>query len=142
VQQIQEMWRKLNGNERLVGYGAIVVLVSWLVGVVGGGGIGGSWAFLAAIAALVIYYLKYAPNQNINWPAPLPTIVLIITGIAAVLSILGVLTLFGYLGLFFGGLYLIATIGNAVGAAIMAWGAWKEYQAMPKTPPPPPPPTA
>ena len=129
---VQEFWKKLNANEKLVGYGIVIVLISWLVGIVTGGGFGSSWAFVAAIAVAIIYWLKYAPNQSITWPAPIQTIVLVISGIAALLSILGLLTLLGLLS-FLGILYLLAVLLNAVGAGIMAYGAWKEYQAMPKT---------
>jgi hypothetical protein len=143
VAQIQEIWRKLNANERLVGWGAIVVLISWLVGLVSGGG---GWSVLAAIVVLVIYYLKYTPSQSITWPAPIPTIVLVVSGISAlfaILAVLSLLSLFGAFGSLFGGFfigYLVAGIGNAVGAAMMALGAWREYQAMPKASAPPPPP--
>ena len=129
---ITAFWNKLNANEKLVGYGIIVILVSWLVGLVTGGGFGSSWAFVAAIAVAIIYWLKYAPNQSITWPAPIQTIVLVIAGIAALLSILGLLGLLSFLS-FLGIGYLIAVLGNAVGAGLMAYGAWMEYQAMPKT---------
>lgn len=129
---ITAFWNKLNANEKLVGYGIIVILVSWLVGLVTGGGFGSSWAFVAAVAVAIIYWLKYAPNQSITWPAPIQTIVLVIAGIAALLSILGLLGLLSFLS-FLGIGYLIAVLGNAVGAGLMAYGAWMEYQAMPKT---------
>jgi hypothetical protein len=96
---------------------------------------------------LVIYYLKYAPNQSINWPAPIPTIVLVITGISAIFAVLGllgllsVLSLVGAFGGFFVG-YILAGLANAVGSGMMALGAWREYQAMPKASAPPPPPPA
>jgi hypothetical protein len=132
VAQVQEMWRKLNANERLVGYGAIIVLVSWLVGLVGGGGI--SYGFITAIIVLVIYWLKYAPNSSVNWPLPVPTLVLLITGISALLAVLTFLPALG-LGLFFyGGIWFIALLADIVGVLVMAYGAWREYQAMPKTP--------
>jgi hypothetical protein len=118
VAQIQEMWQKLNANERLVSYGAIIVLVAWLVGLIGGGGFG--------------------------WPLPVPTLVLLITGISAVLVVLTVLPVLG-LGLFFyGGIWVLAFIADVVGVIVMAYGAWREYQSVPKTPtaPPPPPPPA
>jgi hypothetical protein len=135
---ITAFWNKLNANEKLVGYGIIVILVSWLVGLVTGGGFGSSWAFVAAVAVAIIYWLKYAPNQSITWPAPIQTIVLVIAGIAALLSILGLLGLLSFLS-FLGIGYLIAVLGNAVGAGLMAYGAWMEYQAMPKTATPAPP---
>ena len=130
--QIQAMWANLNANERLVGYGAIIVIISSLIGIVAGGGIG--YGLITAILVLVIYYLKYSPGSNINWPAPVATIVLITTGISAVLLILTLLPLLGALGFFFyGGLWLIAFLVDVVGVLVMAWGAWREYQAQPKT---------
>ena len=62
--QLQAMWAKLNANERLVTYGAIIVLIAWLVSLVGGGGL--TYGFITAIIVLVIYWLKYAPNQTIT----------------------------------------------------------------------------
>lgn len=127
--QLQAMWAKLNANERLVGYGAIIALISWLVGLVSGGG---GYGVVTAIIVLVIYYLKYTPNSNVNWPLPVPTLVLLVAGISAILAILAVLPVLG-LGLFFyGGLWLIAYLGGVVGVIVMAYGAWREYQAMPK----------
>lgn len=128
--QIQEMWRKLNANERLVGYGAIIVLIAWLVGLVSGGG---GYGFVAAILVLVIYWLKYAPNSSVTWPLPVPTLVLIITGISALLAVLAILPLLGVLGLLgYGGIWLLAFIAGVVGVLVMVYGAWREYQAMPK----------
>jgi hypothetical protein len=132
VAQVQEMWAKLNANERLVAYGAIIVLISWLVGLLGGGGI--SYGFITAIIVLVIYWLKYAPNQNVTWPLPVATLVLIITGISALLVVLTFLPALG-LGLFFyGGIWFIALLADVVGVLVMVYGAWREYQAAPKTP--------
>lgn len=128
--QIQEMWRKLNANERLVGYGAIIVLISWLVSLVGGGGV--SYGFITAILVMVIYWLKYAPNSSVTWPLPIPTLVLVITGISAVLAVLAVLPVLSLGFFFYGGLWLIAYLGGVVGVLVMAYGAWREYQAMPK----------
>ena len=148
---VQEIWRKFNANERLAAIGAIVIIISWIVGAAGAFGIGsGTLPLVGAIAVLVIYYLKYAPNQNINWPTPVPLIVLGISGVVALIALLGALSILGALGALssFLGLYTLAIIGTAVGAVIMVWGAWQEYQAVPKTttaappvdntPPPPP----
>jgi hypothetical protein len=149
---IQEFWNKLNANEKLVGYGAITVAVAFLIGLVGGSFGYGSTDLIAAIVIMAIYWLKYSPNQ-IKWPAPVPTIVLVIAGISAILALLGLLPALA----FFGSLFGIAGILNAIGCGVMAYGAWKEYQAMPKpatgstTPPsssaapmsaPPPPPAS
>jgi hypothetical protein len=126
---IQAFWNKLNANEKLVMYGAGIVVIAFLIGAVGGGFGTGSLDLIAAIAIAVIYWLKYSPNQ-ITWPAPVQTIVLIIAGISAVFALLAVLGWIGFFGL---GLYGIGIIVNAIGCGVMAYGAWKEYQAMPKT---------
>jgi hypothetical protein len=150
VAQIQEMWNKLNANERLVGYGAIIVLVSWIVGLVAGGSI--SYGIITAILVLVIYWLKYAPNSSVNWPLPVPTLVLVITGISAVLVVLSVLPVLALGFFFYGGIWVLAFIADVVGVIVMVYGAWREYQASPKasappssapppSAPPPPPPT-
>jgi hypothetical protein len=133
-----EFWNKLNANERVVGIGAIVVIASWLVAVATGGAFGASLALLGAVAVLVIYYLKYSPTQNVNFPAPVPTLVLIVSGIAAAVAVLGALNIVTAFGAFasFLGLLVLSVIGTAVGAVVMAWGAWQEYQAMPRTTPP------
>ena len=134
---ISAFWNKLNANEKMVMYGAIIVVVAFLIGLVGSYGFGSASSdLIAAIAITIIYWLKYSPNK-INWPAPVATIVVVIAGIAAIFAILAALTamtlLFGF------GLYGIGLIVNAVGCAVMAWFAYKEYQAMPKTTPPAPP---
>jgi hypothetical protein len=136
---VQEIWQKFNANERLVATGAVVVIVAWLVGIVSAYGLATSTiTLLGAIAVLVVYYLKYAPNQYMTWPAPIPTIVLGISAIAALLAVINALQWIGVSSLF-GGLAILGVLGAAVGALIMVWGAWQEYQAMPKTAPPAPP---
>jgi multisubunit Na+/H+ antiporter MnhG subunit len=128
-------WNKLNANERLAGIGAIVVIVGFIVSLLGSYGFGANTlVLLGAIAVLVIYYLKYSPTQTMTWPAPIPTIVLAISAIAALLAILGVLPALGLLGGL--GLYTLGAILTVIGAVIMVWGAWQEYQAMPKATPP------
>jgi membrane associated rhomboid family serine protease len=133
---VQEIWQKFNANERLVAIGAVIVIVAWLVGIVVGYGFGASTiGLLGAIGVLVVYYLKYAPNQNINWPAPIPTIVLGIAAIAALLILIQALSILRFLD----GADALVAVGSIIGGALMAWGAWQEYQAMPKTAPPSPP---
>ena len=136
---VQEIWQKFNANERLAAIGAVVVIVSWLVGIVSAYGLATSTiTLLGALAVLAIYYLKYAPNQNINWPAPIQTIVLGVSAVAALLAVINALQWIGVSSLF-GGLAILGVLGAAVGALIMVWGAWQEYQAMPKAAPPSPP---
>lgn len=135
---VQEWWRKLNANERFAAQGAIVVFIASLLG-------GGWISLFGAAAVLVIYWLKYAPNQSIAWPAPIPLITLAISGIVGLLALVGLLGLLGLGGLFgafggvFGGMYIVflaGTIATAIGAALMVLGTWREYQALPKTTPP------
>ena len=135
---VQACWNKLNANEKLVMYGAGIVVVAFILGAVGGGLYSyGNVALVSAIAVAVIYWLKYSPNQ-ITWPAPVQTIVLGIAGIAAALALLAGLFSLSAIASLWG----LATIATAVGAVIMAWGAYKEYQAMPKATPPATPPAA
>jgi hypothetical protein len=152
VPQVQEVWNKLNPRERLTAIGALVVALSWIVSLAGYGVSAGTISLLGAIAVLVILYLKYNPNQSVTWPAPIPTIVLAISGVVALLAAIDVLTSLRYLGLFGFGVGIVALILEAVGAALMVWGAWQEYQltkpattsasASSTTPPPAAPPPA
>jgi hypothetical protein len=135
---VQEIWAKFNANERLVGIGALVIIVSWIVGIVGGY-VGTSFlALLGAIAVLVVLYLKYSPTSNVTWPAPVPVILLAITAVVGVVELLALLQLLSILGALslFGGifaLYLLAAIGTVVGAAIMLWGSYQEWSVSKRT---------
>jgi hypothetical protein len=148
-----QIWDKFNPRERLTAIGAALVILGFIVSIAGYGIGAGTISLLGAIAVLAIFYLKYAPNQNITWPVPVPLLVLGIAGIVAILAALDVLTSLRYLGLLGVGIGVLALILEAVGAGLMAWGAWQEYQiekpAMPNlgggtsaTPPPAPPPAA
>ncbi|MEO5704196.1 MAG: hypothetical protein ABIZ52_06405 [Candidatus Limnocylindrales bacterium] len=141
---ITAFWNKLNSNEKMVMYGAIIVVIAFLIGIAGSAGFGSaSTDLIAAIAITVLYWLKYSPNK-MNWPAPIQTIVLVIAGIATIFALLAALGALAFLFAF--GLYGIAILVNAVGCVVMAWFAYKEYQAMPKAsapmPPAPPAPPA
>lgn len=139
---VMEFWKKLNANEKMVMYGAGIVVVAFLLGIVGSYGFGSSTGdIVAAIVVGVVYWLKYSPNK-ITWPAPVETIVLVVAGIAAIFALLGALSALAFLFAF--GLGGIAVIVNFVGCAIMAWFAYKEYQKLPKAaaPTPPAPPAA
>ena len=130
--QIQEVWNKFNPRERLTAMGALAVAVGWIISLAGSFGLGGNTiALVGAIVVLVILFLKYSPNQSITWPAPVPLIILGISGIVALL-LLGLINFpapglaGGFRGFF--GAAIIAAIVTAVGAGIMVWGAWQEYQ--------------
>src|SRR5215218_925740 len=111
---VTQFWNKLNANEKIVMYGAIIAVVAFLVGVASGGFGSGSLDLVAAIAVVVIYWLKYSPNK-ISWPAPVQTIVLIIAGISAIFALLALIGWIGFLGF---GLYGIAILLNAVGCGV------------------------
>jgi len=126
--QVQEIWNKLNPRERLTATGALIVVLGWIVGVVARGLGTGTLALglIGGIAVLVVLYLKYA-NPTIQWPVAVPLITL---GIAAIVAIFAVLTLIDWLGYLnaLGITGLVALGLYVVGALLMAWGAWKEYQ--------------
>lgn len=160
---VNEILAKLNMNEKIIGGGAAAILVGWILGIVLTGisafGVtgAGSWygssgaqgtgiiALLAGIAAVVVIYLKYAPNMKIAWPAPIPMILLVIAAIAAIAGLLGLFQAFTYdpfAGLCTGllssacgalpskpiTLYVAALLVLAGGGA-MAYGAYMEYTA-------------
>jgi hypothetical protein len=136
----QQFMSKLNANEKQVVYGAAIVLVAFLVGLVSGYGYlgNGTGDLAAAVAIVVIYWLKYQPNP-INWPIPPQTLVVAIAGVSAFFAVLGVLAWIGVIGTSLISLFTIAIVLNAIGCGVMAYGAWNEYQALPKTAPPAPP---
>ena len=154
---LNEILAKINPREKLIGIGAIVFVVGWLVGFLlasvsyagftagnvwnssGGTGIG-FVGLLAAIAAVVVIYLKYAPNMKITWPAPIPVILLGIAGVAAVIALYLLWNNFSNsqdwnkLASLAGAAYpswpitdYIAVAGVVVGAGIMVWGAYQEW---------------
>ena len=130
----QQFMSKLNANEKQVIYGAIIVLVASLIGIASSFGYlgSGSGDLAAAVAIAVIYWLKYQPSQ-INWPAPPQTIVLVIAAVAAFFAVISVIAWLGAIGI---NLHTVAVVLNAIGCGMMAYFAWMEYQALPKTTPP------
>jgi hypothetical protein len=123
------IWQKFNSRERLTAIGAGLIIIGWLVSLTSFGVGTGVISLLGAIAVLAILYVKYAPNMNVTWPAPVSLIILAISAIVALLALIGLLSLLPYLSLlgFFGG-GLLAWVIGIVGAALMVWGAWQEYQ--------------
>ncbi|HEX7950533.1 MAG TPA: hypothetical protein VF494_09305 [Candidatus Limnocylindrales bacterium] len=139
--QLQETWNKLNPRERLTGWGALAIAVGWVIGLTASYGLGGnSLALIGAIVVVVILYLKYAPGQSVAWPAPVPTIILVISAIVALGALVTLLNLVGFLGIaggFFAGA-ILASLVTAAGAVVMVWGAWQEYQLTAAAPGPGP----
>src|SRR6185503_8407703 len=120
----QQFMTRLNANEKQVIYGAIVVVVAFVLSAVSGFGFlgSGSGDLAAAVAIAVIYWLKYQPNP-INWPVPPQTIVLAIAAIAAFFAVLAVVGWLAFIGI---SLYSLGIILNAVGCVVMVLGAWNE----------------
>jgi hypothetical protein len=121
------IWEKFNPRERLSAIGAGLIILGFIVSLASYGVGAGSIALLGAIAVLAILYLKYAPNQNITWPAPTSLIILGISAVVALLVLLDFLRVLGVLSLF-GATAILAILLTVAGAAVMAWGAWQEYQ--------------
>ena len=147
---LNEILAKLDRNEKLIGAGAVVFLVAWLFGIIlaswsygsppysfsenvfsasGGTGLG-ILGVLGAVAAIAVIYLKYAPNMKINWPAPLPVIMLAIGGVAVAASALMLLLAFLDAKDAFDVVPItmwIAMIAMVVGGALMAWPAYQDW---------------
>lgn len=125
--QLQEAWNKFNSRERMTAAGAGIVILAWIIGLVARGFGVGSIALIGAIAVLAVLYLKYAPNQNINWPIA-PS--LLVLGISAIVALFAVITLLEWLGYtsILGIPGILSLLLYAGGGAVMALGAWQEYQ--------------
>ena len=129
-----QIWGSFNGNEKLATYGSGLVILAFLIGIVlSGGFLGygtGVLALLGAIALPVIYYLKYAPDTKINWPAPIPVIAFAIGAVVGILGLLALINLLQWFGLLsFNATWLVAPIVNIIGCGLMAWGTYKEWAA-------------
>jgi hypothetical protein len=135
---VQAFWNKLNGNEKFIGYGAVLIIIAFLAATAGGRSGDVMTSIIGAILIFVILWLKYS-TMKIPWPVPVSTVVL---GIAAVLTVLALLNLLPALSAITQ-LYGIALLLNLIGCGVMAFGAWKEYQAtLPKPGTPAAPPAA
>jgi len=146
------IWNQFNPRERLSAIGAGLVVLSWIVSLITYTIGANSLALILAIAVIAILYIKYAPNMKVNWPADVSLIILAISGLVALVALLDVLTGLRILGFYGAG--IIALLLEVVGAAVLLWGAWQEYQIVkpampnfgagtgtPTSPPPPAPPS-
>lgn len=121
---------KLDQNEKLAAYGAILSIVGAILGAVSFG-IGGLWlTLLLAIVMLVIVFLpQWSPQTTL--PGSKGSLMLVVGGIAgigALLALLALLTVFGAFA-FYGGLYAIGLLIGIAGGLLMGWAGWKEFQA-------------
>ena len=123
------IWQQFNPRERLMAIGAGLIVLAFIVSLASFGIGANSLALILAIAALVVLYLKYAPNMKINWPAAPSLILMVLSAVVALIVLLDLLRYLSLLGLasYFGGV-IVALLLEVVGAALMAWGAWQEYQ--------------
>ena len=128
--QLQDVWNKFNPRERLSAIGAGLLILGWIVGLISYGIGSSTIALLGALAVLAIFYVKYTPTMNVTWPAPVSLIVLAISAVVALLVLIDALQIFRFLGYasYFGGGLILTLLLNVAGAALMAWGAWQEYQ--------------
>ena len=127
--QVQEVWNKLNPRERFTTFGVGMVVVGFLLSVLDYSAGGTTLSLLAALGVLVVFYLKYSPNSNVNWPAPVPTIVLGLSVVALIAAALEVLRWVSFILNNLFGLWSFGTIIILVGTIVMVWQSWLEYQA-------------
>jgi hypothetical protein len=129
VAQLQEIWNKFNSRERLSAIGAGVIIIGWLISLTSYAVGVTVLALQAGLIVLGVLYAKYAPNLKVAWPADPALINLAVSGVAALLVLVGLLSWVGFLGLY-GGTALFALIITVVGTALLVWGAWQEYAAV------------
>lgn len=125
---------KLNANERLAFWGAIASIVGGLIATFGYGGGGGLiLTLLLGIAMIAILFLpQWSPQTTL--PGSKGSLMLIVGGVAAIGSLLGLLSLLAFLGVLAGyvGFFLLPLIGILLGIAgglMMGWAGWQEFQA-------------
>jgi hypothetical protein len=148
---VNELWAKVSARERFIVYGAVAVLVGWIVGnflatvnicagfnigscsysywAAGNSGTFGILGLLLAIVAVVVIYLKVAPNMNINWPMPVAQILL---GVCVATLACGVLVVLMQISYGLSGAPMMMWIADVIfvgGGAAMAWFAYQEYLA-------------
>jgi hypothetical protein len=123
---------KLNSNERLAFWGAVITIIGSILTIVGGYGFaaGGLWlTVLLAIAMIVILFLPtWSPGTAL--PGSKGSLMLVVGGIAGIGALLTLLTLFSWIG-FLGSdfLFVIGLLLGVIGGLLMGWGAWQEFQS-------------
>jgi hypothetical protein len=127
--QVQEVWNKLNPRERFTTFGVGMVVVGFLLSVLDYSAGGTTLSLLAALGVLVVFYLKYSPSSNVNWPAPVSTIALGLSVVALIAAALEVLRWVSFILNNLFGLWSFGTIIILVGTIVMVWQSWLEYQA-------------
>jgi hypothetical protein len=151
---VNEIWAKISARERLIVFGGIAVIVGWLAGLVlasvnlcagynvpgfscpsfnyftaGNAGLFAILGLIAAIGAVVVLYLKVAPNMSITWPMPVAQILLGFSAAALVCGVLVVLfqVTYGLTGA--PAMMWLADVIFVAGGALQAYAAYMEFTA-------------
>jgi hypothetical protein len=120
---------KLNANERLAFWGAVISIAGAVLAQIGFTA-GGLWlTLILALAMIVVIFLpQWSPQSQL--PGSKGTLMLIVGGIAGIGAILGLLGLFGAFALLgFAPLWAIGLLVGIIGGLVMAWAGWQEFQA-------------
>jgi len=113
---------KLSSNDKLALYGAIAAVVGAILSL----GIG----LITLLAALLVGFVVLQPQvaPTVNLPGSKGSLMLLGGGVAAVFSILGMLSWMGY-AFVFSGMTVIFSLVAVAGSLLMAWAGWQAFQA-------------
>ena len=116
---------KLSSNEKLATYGAVALVI---LGVISNWG-GLMWlSVLAGLAALVVIFLpQLSPGTNL--PGSKGTLLVTLGGIAAAGAVIELLRFLNYFFRTLGDYQTLAFAVALVGALVLAWAGWQEFQA-------------
>jgi hypothetical protein len=149
---LNELWAKTSAREKLIVYGAALVAVGVVIGLIlasksyGAGAFSisvnyftadnaGLFALLALVGALLtlgVIYIHLAPNSSITLPAPYAQVLVIVAGITAACAILIVLMQLIRAGGFGPEppiFMYVADLAVVAGGALMGYAAYMEYTA-------------
>jgi hypothetical protein len=133
---LSEIWRKLSASERLAVVGAVLIVLSWLLGALMSGFFGlagaGGVSLLGAIAVGVVVYLQHAPNTKISWPASYPVVLFgigVVVGLLALVELLDAIRWLGLLASILSLGFWVPFLLYLAGAALLAWGSFKTWEA-------------
>lgn len=111
---------KLDQNEKLALYGAIVVFLAGLISSWGG------LLWVAILAAVGMAAVILLPRTSV--PGSKGTLMAALGIVALVAGLIEVLRYAGFIGTTLGSLNTIAFIVAVIGAAVMAYAGWQELQ--------------
>lgn len=115
---------KLDQNEKLAVYGAIVVFLAGLISTWGG------LLWLAILAAIGMAAVVILPQlaKGTSLPGSKGTLMAALGLVALGAGLIEVLRYLGYIGSTLGSLNTIAFIVAVIGAGVMAYAGWQELQ--------------